>query len=101
MKKLLLFFIMLGALAIHGNRSFQNASVKDNNKALRKKLKLDSSCVFLEQKKEIPGIKALFYIPVGKKDTFHYAIQENDSIFLWAIVKGKKIRLVRDLKNEE
>lgn len=70
MKKLLLFLIMLGALAIHGNRSFQNASVKDNNKALRKKLKLDSSCVFLEQKKRNTRNKSIVLYSCGEERYF-------------------------------
>lgn len=44
-----------------------------------------------------PNIKALFYIVGERRDTFYYAVQQNDSIFLWAIVKGKYVRLIRDL----
>jgi len=65
--------------------------------ALRDSLGLDSKCVFLPYDRDIPNIKALFYIAVAPQDTFHYAVQDNDSIFLWAIVSGNGTHLVRDL----
>ena len=41
---------------------------------------------------------SIFYIAVGKQDTFWYAKDKNDSIYLWAIVKGEGIHLIRDIE---
>lgn len=59
-------------------------------------LKHDSSLVFVPYEND-PDIKDIFYKAVGKQDTFYYAIQNNGSIFLWAIVRGKGVKLLRDL----
>ena len=94
MKKLVLFG-MLGLLCFVGCRKTTSSS--NGYEYLRDSLGLDSTCVFVPYENDIPGIKALFYIAEGEQDTFHYAVQDNDSIFLWAIVKGKGVHMVRDL----
>jgi len=94
MRKLVSLFIMIMAMAICEMPYAQNVCGK--KKILKKTSKEKHRCIFIEYKEKKPGIKALFYIPVGKKDTFHYAVQDNDSIFLWAIVRGNKVRLIKD-----
>lgn len=40
---------------------------------------------------------SVFYIAVGIQDTFWYAIDKNDSVYLWAIQKGEGIHMIRDI----
>lgn len=75
-------------------------NVEQNQEKIRDNLGLDSSCVFMQYNGDEPGIKALFYIAEGKQDTFHYAVTEEDSVFLWAVVSGKYVHLVRELSGE-
>ena len=96
MKKWLLLILSI-AVVVCVNPS-QATSQKKNTSSSVYTTKAGHKRIYIKQDKKIPGIKALFYVPVGKRDTFHYAIQDNDSIFLWAIIKGKKVRLIRDLK---
>lgn len=69
---------------------------KDYYDSLRVKLGLDSTAVFIENKYRDPNVKAVFYIPVGEQDTFYYAVQKNDSVFLFALVRGKGVRIIRE-----
>lgn len=70
--------------------------------ALKDSLGLNDRCIYVPYEDDgspdhDTNVKACFYIAVPPKDTFHYAIQQNDSIFLWAIVSGEGVHLVRDL----
>ena len=58
----------------------------------------DSSYVSFSSDSTEPDIKVkkTFYKAVGK-DTFHYAVTEDDSVILWAIVRGEGVHLIRDL----
>ena len=94
MKKIILYTILATITGCSKQQVKHN--YRYDFEALRNKLGLDSSYVPVEYKNDYSGIKALFFIAEGQ-DTFHYAIQENDSIFLWAIVKKDKVKIIRDL----
>ena len=47
---------------------------------------------------EDTNLDSVFYVAVGKQDTFWYAKDKNDSIYLWAIVKGEGVHLIRDIE---
>lgn len=79
-----------------GKKSVISSKQKEDYDSLRMKLGLDSTAVFIENKYRDPNVKAIFYIPVGEEDTFYYAVQNNDSVFLFGLVRGKGIRIIRE-----
>lgn len=75
----------------------KKAVTEPNLDCLKEQLDTASTYVYVKDSIKIPGIKARFYIVDEKRDTFHYAVTDNDSIFLWAIVRDDGIHMIRDL----
>lgn len=75
----------------------KKAVTEPNLDSLQEPLDTASTRVYIRDDIKIPGIKERFYIVNEKRDTFHYAVTDNDSIFLWAIVRDDGIHMIRDL----
>ena len=88
MRKLLIFLIAL-LLVLCCDKPTKRVSVTDTS--------LDFSYISsYDTTEQDLRIKKTFYKAVGT-DTFHYAVTEDDSVFLWAIVRGEGVHLIRDL----
>lgn len=100
MKKILLIVLLI-IIAGSSEVISQNTDLCNKQGYSSKKIKSKLKRIYIPYNKNAPhynpNIKKLFYVVDEKKDTFHYAIKQNDSIFLWAIVRGEKIRLIKDL----